>query len=198
MRIQSNQRGAKTPTASTTASAPTQAEGTGAVENPGWSARTGRTQPARAPNGTAIEERNRAAAEGFFKALGSRDLSTLEHAYQPGAAFRDDMFDLTRRSSILKMWAGAPPFTSFSAEVIEARGDQVRARWTCEYVMFGRPVRNEIESTLTFAPDGTIASQHEHWDRTKWMTQALPVIPRFLQGPAYAVMGRLLSWKLGG
>jgi ketosteroid isomerase-like protein len=164
----------------------------------GWVAKGGRAQQVSTAGPSATESRNRATAEQFFTAFGKRDLTAVEQAYRPDAAFKDDMFTLTKRSSIMKMWKGAPPFSTFKAEVLEAKGDQVKARWTCDYVMFGKKVHNEIESTLTFDAAGKIVSQHEHWDRTKWMSQALPFIPKFLQGAAYGVMGPVLSMQLGG
>lgn len=166
--------------------------------NTGWVAKGGKSAPVTAPAASETETRNKATAEQFFAAFGSRDLATVEQHYRPDAKFKDDMFTLTKRSSIMKMWKGAPPFQTFKAEVLEAKGDTVKAKWTCDYVMFGKKVHNEIESTLTFDAQGKIVSQNEHWDRTKWMSQALPMIPKFLQGAAYAVMGPLLSMNLGG
>jgi hypothetical protein len=144
------------------------------------------------------ETRNRATAEAFFAAFGRRDLGALEQLYRPDATFKDDMFTLSKRSSIMTMWKGAPPFASFKAEVLEAKGDQVKAKWVVEYEMFGNTVRNEIESTLTFDVEGKVSSQHETWDKKKWMSQALPIVPKFLQGVVYAVLGPILSARMGG
>ena len=60
----------------------------------------------------------RTRSERFFAAFQAHDLKGLEAAYHPDAKFKDDMFDLTRRSSILKMWEGAPPFKGFKAEIL--------------------------------------------------------------------------------
>ncbi|MDX2009631.1 MAG: nuclear transport factor 2 family protein [Myxococcaceae bacterium] len=149
---------------------------------------------------TPTEARNRATAERFFEAFGRRELSTVEGLYRPDATFKDDMFTLSKggRSSIMQMWRGAPPFEVFHAEVTEASGNTVRAKWVAEYEMFGRPIRNEIDSTLTFDESGAIRSQVESWDRQKWMSQALPFVPRWAQGAVYAVLSPLLSWRLGG
>jgi hypothetical protein len=147
---------------------------------------------------TPTEARNRATAEQFFQAFGRRDLTTLEGLYRPDASFKDDMFTLSKRGSIMSMWKGAPPFKVFLAEVGEAKGNQVRAKWVAEYEMFGRPVRNEIDSTLTFDASGKVQSQVETWNRERWMSQALPFVPKWAQPLAYAVMRPLLSWRMGG
>ncbi|MBS1153387.1 MAG: hypothetical protein H6Q89_5085, partial [Myxococcaceae bacterium] len=46
--------------------------------------------------------------------------------------------------------------------------------------------------------DGRIVEQREQWDQQKWMSQALPMIPRWAQGVAYRVMRPLLSASMGG
>lgn len=193
MRVQQPPRPAQVRNATSTQSA----EGAAATQAPpgvqaGW------VQRADGATRGQVEARNRATVERFFAAFGRGDHAALEQAYRPDAAFTDDMFTLSKRSSIMKMWRGAPPFTAFSAEVLEVRGDQVKARWVAEYQMFGRPIRNVIDSTITLDADGRIAAQHERWDRSAWMSQALPFIPKPLQPAAYAVMRPLLSWRMGG
>ncbi|MCU0699857.1 MAG: nuclear transport factor 2 family protein [Myxococcaceae bacterium] len=166
----------------------------------GWAPRGPARVAAAASAPTPTEVRNRATAERFFEAFGRRDLATVEALYRPDATFKDDMFTLTKggRGSIMQMWRGAPPFKVFLAEVTGASGNQVRAKWVAEYEMFGRQIRNEIDSTLTFDEGGAIRSQVESWDRQKWMSQALPFVPRWAQGAVYAVLSPLLSWRLGG
>lgn len=195
MKVQSGQRVVTTPQPSV--SAATTPEAPAAVAAQGWVAKSGKTAPT-APAATAAETRNRATAEQFFAAFGRGDHAALEQHYRPDAKFKDDMFTLSKRSSIMGMWKGAPPFATFKAEVLEVKGDQVKAKWVVDYEMFGNKVHNEIESTLTFDADGKVASQVEHWDRTKWMSQALPMVPKFLHGVAYALMGPILSSRLGG
>jgi hypothetical protein len=180
-----------------------QVDSTGPAAAPaGWAPRAGAPRATAAAEATATpaEVRNRATAERFFEAFGRRDHSALEAMYRPDASFKDDMFTLSKggRSSIMQMWRGAPPFKVFLAEVGEAKGNQVRAKWVAEYEMFGRPIRNEIDSTLTFDDAGAIRSQVETWDRQKWMSQALPFVPRWAQGAVYAVLSPVLSWRLGG
>jgi len=194
VKVQSGQRVVTTPQPSV--SGATAAEAL-ATPTQGWVAKSGKAAPT-AQVASATETRNLAAAEKFFDAFGRHDLPALEQHYRPDAKFKDDMFSLNKRSSIMGMWKGAPPFATFKAEVLEAKGDTVKAKWVCDYVMFGNKVHNEIESTLTFDAEGKVASQTEHWDRTKWMSQALPMVPKFLHGVVYALMGPILSSRLGG
>jgi ketosteroid isomerase-like protein len=147
---------------------------------------------------SAGPNRNREVAEQYFRAFASKDLTSLEKLYRPDATFHDDMFDLSKRESVLTMWRKTPSITNFKSEILSVNGDEVRAKWSCDYVMFGHPVHNEIDSTLKIAADGLIQSQNEHWDRSKWMSQALPAIPRWAQPIAYFVMRPLFSALMGG
>ena len=195
MKVQGN-RPAVPVTTTTTPAAPTApAAAAEATAKAGWAART---EGVGAASTAATEARNRAAVERFFKAFATKDLKGLEAAYAPDVKFKDDMFTLSKRSSVMKMWEGAPPFKTFQSEILEVKGNEVRARWTVDYEMFGKPVHNVIESRLTLDDQGRITSQQEDWDERKWMKQALPLIPRFLQPVAYAVMRPLLSWQMGG
>ncbi|MCA2977254.1 MAG: nuclear transport factor 2 family protein [Myxococcaceae bacterium] len=181
----------------TTPSAP--ASAAPATAQAGWrpDARTREAAPT-APPTDGPEARNRAAAERFFEAFGRGDHAAVEALYRPDVTFKDDMFTLSKRDSVMTMWRSAPRFETFHVEVGEARGSQVSARWVVDYEMFGRKVRNEVTSTLTFDAQGRISAQAESWDRTKWMGQALPFVPRWAQPLAYAVMRPLLSWRMGG
>lgn len=161
----------------------------------GWAAKSGAVA---GPAAGATQARNRATAERFFEVFGKREGPAIESFYRPDATFHDDMFDLSKRDSIMKMWAKAPPFATFKAEVLSAEGDTVKARWVVDYEMFGNKIHNEIDSTLTFDANGKISAQQEHWDPSKWMSQALPLVPRFAQGLAYMVMRPLLSRSMGG
>jgi hypothetical protein len=64
-----------------------------------------------------------------------------------------------------------------------ADADRGSARWRAHYTFSqtGRPVVNEISSSLRFA-DGQIVEHHDEFDFHRWAAQAL--------GPA----GRLLGW----
>jgi hypothetical protein len=192
MKIQSN-RPVAAPNAPIETAKPS--AGASAPVSSGWAAKT---EGVGATSTAATEARTRAAAEAFFKAFGSKDLKTLEGAYAPDVKFKDDMFTLSKRSSVMKMWEGAPPFKTFDAQILDVKGNEVTARWTVDYEMFGNKIHNVVESKLTFDAQGRITSQREDWNEQKWMKQALPFIPKFLQGAAYAVMRPILSARMGG
>lgn len=153
-----------------------------------------------APAGQASldEATARASVERFFTAFSTHDMKGLEAAYAPNAEFKDDMFDLSKRSSILKMWSGAPPFASFKSEILEVKGNEVHSKWVVDYELFGNKIHNEIDSHMTLDSQGRITSQREDWDEQRWMSQALPVVPKFLQPVAYFFMRPILSMKMGG
>ena len=143
-------------------------------------------------------EQTRGAAVKFFDAFKAHDLETLKSMYRPDATFKDDMFDLSSRESIMKMWSGAPPFAKFDVQFLETKSGEVKTRWTADYEMFGNKVHNVIDSTMRFDASGRVVSQREHWDEQKWMSQALPAIPKWAQGIAYHFMRPILSWQMGG
>ena len=143
-------------------------------------------------------EQTKAQAAKFFEAFKTHDMKTLEAMYRPDATFKDDMFDLSSRESILKMWGTAPPFAKFDVQYLETKPGEVKSRWTVDYEMFGNKIHNVVDSTMKFDADGKVSSQREHWDEQKWMSQALPAIPKWTQGIAYHFMRPILSWQMGG
>ncbi len=145
-----------------------------------------------------VEARTRAAAEQYFKAFETRDGAALKALYRPDATFKDNMFELSKGSSILNMWKKAPPFAAFDADILSVKGNEVHTKWTADYEMFGHKVHNEIDSVIKFDSEGKILEQRESWDQKKWMKQALPMIPSWAQGAAYMVMRPLLSASVGG
>ncbi|GEM_PF-2596322 len=164
--------------------------------NAGWTAK--KVSAAAPTTVTDPGARTRAVAENYFKAFEARDTEALKTFYRPDSTFHDDMFTLSKGESIVNMWKKAPPFATFKSEIVSATGDEVKAKWTVDYEMFGNKVHNEIESTMKIDGEGKIRDQQEHWDPKKWMKQALPLIPSWAQGLAYMVMRPLVSASVGG
>src|SRR5262245_50415288 len=70
-------------------------------------------------------EQTKAQAAKYFDAFKNHDMKALESLYRPDATFKDDMFDLSSRESILKMWSKAPPFAKFDVEYLETKPGEV-------------------------------------------------------------------------
>ncbi len=185
------------PTTNDAGPAPAAAEAPAAAAAVGWTAKKV-AAPTAAAAPSEVETRTRAAAEKYFEAFGKRDGAALKTLYRPDATFKDDMFTLSKGESITNMWKKAPPFATFKAEIISVKGNEVHAKWKVDYEMFGNKVHNEIDSVIKFDANGKISEQTESWDRAKWMKQALPMVPRWAQGLAYALMRPLLSASVGG
>ena len=142
-----------------------------------------------------VEAKSRAAVEKYFAAFEAHDTKTLQAIYAPDASFKDNMFDLPNHDSIMNMWSKAPPFKKFEVQVLGVQGNEVHTRWTADYEIFGHQVHNEIDSRITVNANGQLETQREHWDQSKWLSQALPVIPKWAQGLAMGVLRPILNWK---
>ena len=154
-----------------------------------------KAQPASPVDTSAVETKSKAVVLQYFEAFKNGDVAAMKKLYAPGATFKDNMFDLPNRDSILKMWGKAPPFESYKLEVLGVKGNEVHTRWTVDYKMFGHKVHNVVDSRIAVNADGQIASQRESWDQSKWLSQALPVIPKWGQGLAMMVMRPLVNMR---
>jgi ketosteroid isomerase-like protein len=107
----------------------------------------------------------------FYDAFAARDAETMAACYAPDATFRDPVFDLSG-GDVGDMW-----------RMLLDRGgdlqldyrivDDTHAEWVARYSFGGRPVRNEIRSSFTFAEDGRIATEVDDFDFPRWAGQAL-------------------------
>jgi ketosteroid isomerase-like protein len=124
--------------------------------------------------------------ERFYGAIAARDGAAAAACYAPDARFSDPVFTDLRGDEPGAMWRMlAERSSDLSVELLEHSSDADRgaARWRAKYTFSqtGRPVINEISSSLRFA-DGRIVEHHDQFDFHRWAGQAL--------GPA----GVLLGW----
>ena len=66
------------------------------------------------------------------------------------------------------------PKTKIEYGFDQVDGNQVRGHWVADYVLFGRPVHNELTTTMT-VKDGKIVCHEDQSDWARWAPQALPL-----------------------
>jgi hypothetical protein len=97
--------------------------------------------------------------------------------YAPGAHFRDPAFGDLEGDEIGAMWrmlTGRATDLKIELHEHEAGEETGRAHWIARYTFnTGRPVVNDIQATLRFAPDGKIADHVDDFDFRRWAKQAL-------------------------
>ncbi|MBI4821616.1 MAG: hypothetical protein HY791_35470 [Deltaproteobacteria bacterium] len=62
-----------------------------------------------------------------------------------------------------------------------AQWNQVSLRWDADYVVGGRPIHNEVETTLSVDAEGKIRQQRDDYDWKRWMDQAVPFVPELIR-----------------
>jgi len=107
----------------------------------------------------------------LYEAFAARDGEGMAACYAPDATFEDPVFTLsgTDVGDMWRMLTGRSADLRVEYRIVGEDG----AEWTALYTFNGHPVRNEIRSSFTFAPDGRIATQRDRFDFARWAGQAL-------------------------
>ena len=133
--------------------------------------------------------RSEQVARRFYDAFCVGDLATLEQLYAPDVRFKDEIFAFQDRAGTMGMWGillkteGA----KFRYEFLSAEGETAKVRWLADYEVFGRPVHNVIEATLTIR-EGRIVEHRDAFSWERWSRQALPLGGLPTWGPAEHVI----------
>ncbi len=148
-----------------------------------------RTTPGATSDGSAevtVERTARAAPAAvaspkdvvtqFYAAFEKGDTATLARLYHPAVKFQDAMFSYEDRAGTMKMWTKilADPSTKIRFTMDSVDGKQVTGHWVADYKILGRPVHNEIKTTMT-VENGLITSHKDDFSWNKWAPQALPL-----------------------
>lgn len=136
------------------------------------------TLPAPTLASLPIAERNPAAdvVARFYEAFVKQDFATMEALYDEDLSFKDPIFEYESRAGTMGMWRNLLTGSTgtFSYKVTGVQGDTVNVRWIADYEVFGRPVHNEIDTTM-IVRDGKIVNQRDVFSWEKWSRQALPL-----------------------
>lgn len=129
---------------------------------------------------------SRATIEKFYGAFARLDDATMGRCYAEDATFDDEAFSLRGRREVAGMW-------SMLCAATRAKGADVwkldvsditdrSAHWVAFYRFSatGRLVRNSIDASFEFGPDGLIRRHVDRFDFWKWSRQALGAPGQFL------------------
>lgn len=119
----------------------------------------------------------------LYGAFEKRDGEAMQALYAPQATFEDPLFSLHGAAEIGAMWRmlcrsarkRSGEQWSLTASNLRVEGERGRAHWEVTY-LYGttdRPVRNVIDSSFEFSPDGLILRQVDRFDFHAWAAQAL-------------------------
>lgn len=153
-------------TASTEAAAPVQA---------GWTAKAGATRAA-APANDSVSASSRDVVTKFYEAFEKKDVGAMEQLYAPNVKFKDAIFAFGDRGGTTKMWKNlfkTDPNAKLKFTLDSADGQNVKGRWVADYHVNGRPVHNEVSTTMKVV-DGKITEHTDDFSWKKWAPQAFP------------------------
>lgn len=148
-------------------------------------ATTAHAQPADAPLGDATAPAASAAvpatpavavATEFYNAFVAKDTATMETLYAPDVKWKDTIFSYDDRNGTMGMWRIELDPTNpakFTYSIASAQGDTVVVHWLADYSLFGRPIHNNVMSTLT-VKNGLIVQETDDYSWQKWAAQAFP------------------------
>jgi ketosteroid isomerase-like protein len=116
-------------------------------------------------------------ATAFYSAFAKQDLGAMGAQYAPGATFKDPIFQLSGKDSVMGMWKGlfgAGKDLKVNFQVLSSTGSTVKVAWQADYKLNGRAVHNESATTLQVS-GGKITGQQDDWSWSKWAKQAFPL-----------------------
>jgi len=126
-----------------------------------------------------------AAVARFFNALAPEKLDQLGDVYSPGVEFKDPMHETRGVSDLRKVYELMfQQLKDIAITVEDAHGDDRTGflLWTMTYQFRGRQRSITGTSHMKFAPDGRVASQHDHWDASFPIYGEFPVVGLAMRG----------------
>ncbi|MBI4882698.1 MAG: nuclear transport factor 2 family protein [Actinobacteria bacterium] len=123
----------------------------------------------------------------FYSSFAKHDGDAMAACYHPDVTFEDPAFGELKGHNAGDMWrmlCSGGTDVRIEHTVHEADDDGARVSWVANYTFSstGRPVRNEITTTMKFR-DGKIIDHRDRFKMWGWASQAL------------GVPGRLLGWS---
>lgn len=126
-----------------------------------------------------------AAMARFFNGLAPEKLDTLGDVYSPGVEFRDPMHQTRGLAELRRVFAHLfKQLNDVSMTVTDAHGDDRTGflLWEMRYRFRGNDRIITGSSHISFAPDGRVAAQTDHWDASFPVYGEFPVIGWAMRG----------------
>ena len=150
---------------------------------------------------------NAQTLQRFYTAFAQLDDATMAACYAPDATFEDAALSLKGRKQEDGMWSmlctatkkpGAAEHWTLEFSGIDADAKSGKAHWEAHYLFSatGRKKHNNNNNTITFTPDGLIATHHDRFSFWRWSRQALG-LPGVLLGWSPSLKRYLRSTEAG-
>ncbi len=112
----------------------------------------------------------------FYKAFESKDVDAQEKLYAPNVKFKDAIFSFDNAKDTANMFRSltkVDPNAKIKFTLDSADGSAVKGHWVADYHVLGRPVHNEVSTTMKVV-DGKITEHTDDFSWKKWAPQAFP------------------------
>lgn len=122
---------------------------------------------------------------GFFNGLSPSKLEHLGDIYSPGVEFHNPLHQTRGLPALRRVYEHLfHQLHDLAVTVSDAHGDDRTGflLWSMSYQFRGKERTITGTSHLTFAPDGRVAAQHDHWDASFQINEELPLVGWALRG----------------
>ncbi|MFZ5443124.1 MAG: nuclear transport factor 2 family protein [Myxococcota bacterium] len=112
----------------------------------------------------------------FYEAFEAKDVDAMEQLYAPNLRFQDAIFSFDDAAGAAHMWRKlfqVDPHAKLSFTLDSADGATVKGHWVADYHVGGRPVHNEVSTTMR-VEGGKIVQHTDDFSWKKWAPQAFP------------------------
>ena len=140
--------------------------------NRGWVGKSGASRAvASAPVASPSDVVSR-----FYRAFEAKDVDAMGALYAPNLAFKDAIFSFDSSAGATHMWKKlfeVDPNAKLQFTLDSAQGSTVKGHWVADYHVGGRPVHNEVSTTMK-VENGKITQHTDDFSWKKWAPQAFP------------------------
>ena len=112
----------------------------------------------------------------FYRAFEAKDVDAMEQLYAPNLKFKDAIFKFDDAAGATHMWRKlfqVDPNAKLTFTLDSTDGATVKGHWVADYHVGGRPVHNEVSTTMK-VENGKIVEHTDDFSWKKWAPQAFP------------------------
>jgi len=160
------------PVSRTTDAAPAAKSAPAAPVAQGWVAKTSAPKAVAAAPAASPGD----VVSAFYKAFETKDVDTQEKLYAPNVKFKDAIFSFDNAKDTANMFRklnGVDPNAKIKFTLDSVNGSTVKGHWVADYHVLGRPVHNEVSTTMK-VENGKITEHTDDFSWKKWAPQAFP------------------------
>lgn len=112
----------------------------------------------------------------FYQAFESKNVDAMAQLYAPNLKFKDAIFSFDDAAGATHMWRKlfeVDPNAKLKFTLDSTEGSTVKGHWVADYHVLGRPVHNEVSTTMK-VENGKITQHTDDFSWKKWAPQAFP------------------------